>query len=136
MGPREGRAGRLRRRKDHRMHLITVVIIPEADRTRILVKSSSTELLRAQLPVSPMAEPRALPTFLEGLSLAFEQRLSVVLVVDEAGEPCCSATYAGLVETRPLFYEVGIAVREVEALLFEAKLDAGDEPLTHGGWRP
>ena len=117
------------------MNVITVVIIPELERTRVLVRTNSTELLRAQLPVSPMAEPRALPTLLEGLSLAFEQRLSVVLVVEEAGEPCCSATYAGLVETRPLFYEVGIAVREVEALLFEAEFGARDEPLTHGGWR-
>jgi hypothetical protein len=96
------------------MNLITVVICPEPERTRVLVKTDSTELLRAQLPVSPMQEPRALPTLLEGLSLAFEQRLSVVLVVDEAGDSCCGATYAGLVETRPLFYDVSIAVREVE----------------------
>ena len=118
------------------MNPITVLIAPELERTRIVMKAGSTELLRAQLPVSPLQEPRALPTLLEGLSLAFEQRLSVVLVVDEAGGLCCSATYAELVETRPLFYEVGVAAREVEALLFEAEFDGRDEPQTEGGWAP
>lgn len=118
------------------MNLITVVIYPELARTRILAKTDSTELLRAQLPVSPMQEPRALSTLLEGLSLAFEQRLSVVLVVDEAGETCCGATYAELVETRPLFYDVGIAVRDVEDPLLQTEVDGYSDLESYSGRVP
>ncbi|MEL6185967.1 MAG: hypothetical protein AAFU79_15185 [Myxococcota bacterium] len=105
------------------MPSITVVLHPEPDRTHLLMRSGSTELVRAQLPVTPMAEPRALTTLLEGLSLAFEQRLSVVLVVDEADGTSCGATYAALVETRPLFYDVGIVARGSADLLFEAEAE-------------
>lgn len=114
---------RHRRQKDDRMNLITVVISPERERTRILVKSCQTELLRAQLPTLPLPEHRALATLLEGLALAFEQRLCVVLVADERGDMCCSAIHTALVETRPLFYDVGIAVREAlgDPMTFEVE---------------
>ncbi|NJK89950.1 MAG: hypothetical protein HC923_11555 [Myxococcales bacterium] len=97
------------------MHLISVVISPEPERTRILVKALSSELLRATLPALPLEEPRALATLLEGLSLAFQQRLSVVLVVDEQVGSRCSVTFAAL-DNRPLFYDVGIAARDEEAI--------------------
>lgn len=116
------------------MHLITVILRPERDRTLLWARTGSTELLRAQLPVTPLTEPRALPTLLEGLSLAFEQRLSVVLVADERGETCCGATYAGLVETRPLFYDVGIAGSEVAGPLFGAEVEDEDDLGRDWGW--
>lgn len=118
------------------MNLITVVISPEPERTRILVKCCKTELLRAQLPTLPLSEPRALPSLLEGLSLAFEQRLSVVLVADAQADGCCRATHAALVETRPVFYDVGIAVHDVGDPLFVCDAEEEVDLDAYWGWAP
>ena len=94
------------------MHPISVVVSPELERTRLLVQGLRSELLRAVLPVLPMDEPRALPTLLEGLALCFQQRLSVVLVADEQVDSRSRATFEALVDSRPLFFEVGVATRD------------------------
>lgn len=116
MGPSDRRSPPHRRPKGIMMHIISVVVSPEPERTRILVHTLGTELLRATLPALPMEASPALPTLLEGLSMAFQQRLSVVLVVDGRAGSRCSATFAALVESKPLFYDVGIAARDEEAI--------------------
>lgn len=102
------------------MHMRSLVISPEPERIRLLVMGFETELLRASLPCLAMMEARALPTLLEGLALAFQQHLYVVLVADDQVGSSCGATFEALVETRPLFYEVGIAAREAGELAHHA----------------
>lgn len=61
----------------------TVVIIPSATRTRVLVSHGPDELLRAILPPpSAVHHERAAITLLQGLSLWFDAKLRVVLSVD------------------------------------------------------
>ena len=66
----------------------TVVMIPSAMRTRVLLSHGPDELLRAVLPPpSQVRHERSTITFLEGLSMWLDAKLHVVLSVDarEAG---------------------------------------------------
>ena len=85
----------------------------EPTRTRVLITQGRTDLCKAILPPSIGAHPRAMPTLLEGLSLFLNERLSVVLSVDELSASCDSL---GLLDgfgfgERSVFYEIGIAAR-------------------------
>lgn len=85
----------------------------EPTRTRVLITQGPTDICKAILPASSGAHPRAVPTLLEGLSLFLNERLCVVLSVDEYSASCDSL---GLLDglgfgARSVFYEVGIAAR-------------------------
>jgi hypothetical protein len=95
------------------MQTITVTIAPERDRARMLMMRGMDEILRAVLGPPSQAHPRAAPTLLEGLSLWFQQPLSVVLCVDDASDSFGLELCDGLgFGRRAVHYEVGIAVRE------------------------
>ncbi len=90
-----------------------VTIAPSRDRTRILITSHDQDLMKAVLPAPEMAHPKAAATLLEGLALWYQQRLSVVLVVDKwerssGGLYLCDALGYG---TQTVHYDVGIAAR-------------------------
>ncbi len=85
----------------------------EATRTRVLITQGPTDIGKVVLPASTSAHPRATSTLLEGLSLFLNQRLCVVLCVDEYSASCGSL---GLLDAlgygeRSVFYEVGVAAR-------------------------
>jgi hypothetical protein len=85
----------------------------EPTRTRVLITQGSTDIGKAILPPSSSAHPRAMATLLEGLSLFMNERLCVVLCVDEHSASCGSL---GLLDAlgygeRSVFYEVGVAAR-------------------------
>ena len=62
----------------------TVVMVPSATRTRVLLSHGTDELLRAVLPPpSAVSYQQAAPAFLQGLSLWLDTKLHVVLSVDE-----------------------------------------------------
>jgi len=82
----------------------TVVMIPSAARTRVLLMDGPDELLRAVLPPpSQLHYERAAITFLESLALWLNQNVHVVLSVDEKEARCC----LGLTD------ELGVGVRSV-----------------------
>jgi len=88
----------------------TVVMIPSATRTRVLLSHGPDELLRTILPPpSAMRHERAVVTFLEGLSLWLDAKLHVVLSVDarEAGF-CLGLTNEMGVGLRSVFFEVEV----------------------------
>lgn len=85
----------------------------EATRTRVLITQGPTDIAKAILPPSSNAHPRATATLLEGLSLFLNERLCVVLCVDEHSVSCDAL---GLLDAlgygeRSVFYEVGVAAR-------------------------
>jgi hypothetical protein len=85
----------------------------EPTRTRLLITQGVTDIGKAVLPPSSSAHPRATATLLEGLSLFLNERLCVVLCVDEQSTSCGSL---GLLDAlgygeRSLFYDVGVAAR-------------------------
>lgn len=85
----------------------------EPTRTRVLITQGPTDIGKAVLPPSSSAHPRATATLLEGLSLFLNERLCVVLCVDELSASCGSL---GLLDglgygERSVFYEVGVAAR-------------------------
>jgi len=85
----------------------------EPTRTRLLITQGATDIGKAILPPSSSAHPRATAMLLEGLSLFLNERLCVVLCVDEQSTSSCSL---GLLDAlgygeRSLFYEVGVAAR-------------------------
>ena len=85
----------------------------EPTRTRVLITQGAMDIGKAILPPSTSAHPRATTALLEGLSLFLNERLCVVLCVDEESASCASL---GLLDTlghgeRNLFYEVGVAAR-------------------------
>lgn len=89
-----------------------VMLAPTAAQTRLLVRNAGREVLRAVLPSPLLAHPRAASALLEGLSLWYQRRLSVVLCADdEAG----SSSALGLCDEAfdlpagNVFYEVGVA---------------------------
>ncbi|MBX3275286.1 MAG: hypothetical protein KF729_33780 [Sandaracinaceae bacterium] len=96
------------------MEPITVMLSPELTQTRLLALRQERDVLKAVLPPVSSAHPRAVVTVLEGLSLWTQQRLSVVLAVDEqdpsfyGSTDLCDALGYG---TRSLHFEVGVAVR-------------------------
>jgi hypothetical protein len=72
----------------HAQMKYTVVMIPSAMRTRVLLSHGPDELLRAVLPPpSQVRHERSTITFLEGLAMWLDAKLHVVLSVDakEAG---------------------------------------------------
>src|SRR5689334_9579754 len=86
----------------------------EAHQTRVLVTREATDLCKAVLPPLTSSHGRALPTFLEGLSLALNERLCVVLCVDEESTSSgTSGLLDGLGYGQPsVFFEVGVAALE------------------------
>lgn len=97
------------------MDSITVMLSPEPTRTRMLAIGDGRDLLKAVLPPLSCAHPKAVVTVLEGLSLWTQQRLCVVLAVDEVAPSFCTSTDlcdALGYGTRSLYFEVGVAVRE------------------------
>lgn len=85
----------------------------EPARTRILITQGSMDIAKAVFPSSGNAHPRAMAALLEGLSLFLNERLCVVLCVDDD-----SVLYdsLGLLDSvgngeRSLYYEVGVAAR-------------------------
>jgi len=95
------------------MERITVTLAPERDRTRLLVMSGPDELLRGLLGPASEMHPQAATTLLEGLSLWYQQPLSVVLCVGERS----SGSELGLCDAlgfgrRSLHYEVGVVIDE------------------------
>lgn len=88
----------------------------EPTRTRVLITQGPTDIGKVILPASSSAHPRATATLLEGLSLFLNERLCVVLCVDEHSASCGSL---GLLDglgygERSLFYEVGVAVSRAD----------------------
>ena len=68
----------------------TVVMVPSATRTRVLVSHGTDELLRAILPPpSAIRYQEAALAFLQGLSLWLDEKLHVVLSVDEREAGSC-----------------------------------------------
>jgi hypothetical protein len=89
-----------------------VMIAPSTAQTRLLMRYGGREVLRAVLPSPLFAHPRATSALLEGLSLWYQRRLSVVLC---AGEEAGSSSALGLYDeafelpASNVFYEVGVA---------------------------
>jgi hypothetical protein len=68
----------------------TVVMVPSATRTRVLVSHGTDELLRAILPPpSAIRYQEAALALLQGLSLWLDEKLRVVLSVDEREAGSC-----------------------------------------------
>jgi hypothetical protein len=93
----------------------TVMVMPSATRTRVLVTQGPDEILRAILPPpSQIRHECSLPRFLEGLSLVFDSCLRVVLCVDapEAGF-CLHLTDETGLGARSVFYRVEVVPRNI-----------------------
>ena len=89
---------------------ITVTIAPEPTRVRILATQSERDILKAVLAPATGIHPRAAATLLEGLSLWYQQTLSVVLCADESVDSSVMGLYDGLgFGHRQVHFEVGIA---------------------------
>lgn len=88
---------------------ITVTIVPEPRRVRLLATTGGTDLLKAVLGPADKTHPRAAATLLEGLALWHQQPLSVVLYADEVDNgsalALCDALGFG---QRTLHYEVDV----------------------------
>ena len=90
----------------------TLMIAPSTAQTRLLMKYGQQEVLRAVMPSPLFAHPRAATALLEGLSLWYQKRLSVVLC---AGEEVGSSSALGLCDEAfdlpagNVYYEVGVA---------------------------
>lgn len=85
----------------------------EPTRTRVLITRGAMDIGKAVLPPSSSAHPRAMAMLLEGLSLFMNERLCVVLCVDEQS---ASSSSLGLLDAlgygeQSLFYEVAVAAR-------------------------
>jgi hypothetical protein len=85
----------------------------EPTQTRVLITQGSRDIGKAILPPSCSAHPRATATLLEGLSLYMNERLCVVLSVDEWS---ASSATLGILDAlghgeRSVFYEVAVAAR-------------------------
>ena len=83
----------------------------EPTRTRVLITQGSRDIGKAVLPSHTRMHTRAAATLLEGLALCLNERLGVVLCVDDRSASCGSL---GLLDglgfgERSLFYEVGVA---------------------------
>jgi hypothetical protein len=91
----------------------TVVMIPSAARTRVLLMEGPDELLRALLPSpSQLQHERAAITFLESLALWLNAKLHVVLSVDAREAGCCLGLTDELgVGVRSLFFDVEVRDR-------------------------
>jgi hypothetical protein len=89
---------------------ITVTIAPERQRVRMLARTSTEDVLKAVLGPAQSTHPRAAATLLEGLSLWYQQALSVVLVAAEPSDGSTLGLCDGLgLGQRSVHYDVGIA---------------------------
>lgn len=91
----------------------TVVMIPSATRTRVLLSHGPDELMRAVLPPpSQVRHERSTIWFLEGLSMWLDAKLHVVLSVDvrEAGF-CLGLTNEMGVGMCSLYFDVEVLER-------------------------
>ena len=91
---------------------ITVAIAPGAERVRLLATTPTHDIMQAILGPPCMAHPRAAATLLEGLALWHQQRLNVVLSVDDVHNGHALCLYDALGYDRTLHYEVGLAAPE------------------------
>jgi hypothetical protein len=95
------------------MDAYKVILSPSSKWTRVLVTHGPDEVLKAILPPpSQTRHERAPSTFLEALSLWFDQTLPVVLSVDAREASFCLglADEMGIGE-RTVFYRVEVVVR-------------------------
>ncbi len=89
---------------------ITVTIAPEPTRVRILATHCERDILKAVLAPATDLHPRAAATLLEGLSLWYQQTLSVVLCAEESGGSYAMGLCDGLgFGQRRVHFDVGIA---------------------------
>lgn len=88
---------------------ITVTIVPEPGRVRLLATEGRKDLVKAVLGPAGQTHPRAAATLLEGLALWHQQPLSVVLYADEAAHGSALELYDALgFGQRTLHYEVDV----------------------------
>jgi hypothetical protein len=85
----------------------------EPTQTRVLITRGPRDIGKAILPPTGNAHPRATATLLEGLSLYMNERLCVVLSVDEWS---ASSDSLGILDAfghgdSSVFYEVAVATR-------------------------
>ena len=95
------------------MQSTVVTISPEVGQTRVLMVSEGRDVLKAVLPAASGAHRTAATALLEALALWYQQRLSVVLCVDEQPDSCdalglCDALGYGIAQ---LHFDVGVAHR-------------------------
>jgi hypothetical protein len=95
------------------VHNTLVRLSAEPMQTRMLVTQGARDIGKAVLPGGLHVHPRAMPTVLEGLALFLQERLCVVVSVDETSSSSCGL---GLLDAlgcgeRNVFYDVGIAAR-------------------------
>jgi hypothetical protein len=97
------------------METYRVLIAPSAQWTRVLVNRGPDELLRAYLPCPrEVRHERAVVTWLEGLALWLDTRLSVVLSVDvQATAYCLGLTDEMGLGGHSLFHAVEVQERGV-----------------------
>jgi len=92
------------------MESITVTIAPERGHVRVLARQGRRDVLRAILGPASESHPRAASTLLEGLALWHQQRLAVVLCVDETSRGSALSLSDALDYGREsLHYDVGLA---------------------------
>lgn len=91
------------------MDRLTVTMKPLPQETRVLLMAGRHELMRGILGPVAASHPRAVATFLEGLSLWHEQALSVVLCAGDTGSSCATRMYDGLgYGAKTVHYEVEV----------------------------
>jgi hypothetical protein len=88
----------------------TVVMIPSAMQTRVLVSHGPDELMRARLPPpSQVRHRRAVISWLEGMSLWLDAKLHVALFVEvRAAGSCLGLTDELGVEIQSLYFELEV----------------------------
>ena len=94
------------------MDRITVTMEPLPRETRLLVMVGSNEVMRAVLGPTTASHSRATATLLEGLSLWYQQALSVVLCADVEASSSATRMFDALgFGARTVYYEVEVALR-------------------------
>lgn len=95
------------------MDSVMVTISPERDKTRVLMASREQDIMKAVLPPASEAHPQAASFLLDALALWHQQRLPVVLLVDDpessSGELCLRDALG--FGARTLHYDVTVASR-------------------------
>lgn len=93
----------------------TVAMVPSATRTRVLLSHGTDELLRAILPPpSAVRHAQAALTFLQGLSLWLDDKVHVVLSVDEREAGSCFGLTDELgLGMRSVYFDVEVRDRRV-----------------------
>ena len=95
------------------MNPLTITIMPEPERTRMLMVSGRTEVMKAVLGPAALSHPRAAATLLEALSLWQQAPLSVVLSVNADADSCGLSLCDGLgFGHKTVHYDVAVVLRE------------------------